>query len=536
MYNLTTPFALAQFISAGTSIIVTFICWKRRNVRGGKLLLLLFIAISEWTFCNGMEAAATLQEKKIFWSQLAYIGVQTSPVLLMLFALSYTGRKINFKVIEILLLFAIPILIIILAATNQVHGLLWVGFSPGPEGTNSLIYHHGPAFWLSMAYVFTMVTFATTFIIISAVNSQKIYRIQSYILLLTAVMPWVGTILYIFNINPFQGLDTVSISFVFTGILLMLGISKGKMMNYIPIAHELLFENIGNGIVVFDEDLRVMDINPAAERILAMSFKQLLGKSLYDHPKVSIGMLKYFSKDETSRFEMISPFNNQIWFNVSITPLRHKQNGFFGWVLYFEDITSRKETEKKMQEMNQELEHQLKEIRELEDQLREQANRDSLTGVYNRGYLDETLKREVARAARYHYPLSVIMLDIDHFKMINDTYGHKVGDDVIVALGKLLERETREEDCVSRYGGDEFVLIMPEMSRKDAFERAEFWREECKGLKVRKSKQIIRFTVSAGIASYPENGTNNESLLSTADQALYKAKQLGRDRTSLASD
>ena len=535
MYDITTPYAIAQFATAGVSTVVAIVCWKRRSVRGGWLLFLLFAAISEWTLCNGFEAAATSQEKKIFWSQLAYVGAQTSPVLLMLFSLSYTGRTQRFRPITIALLFAIPVLVIILAATNQSHGLVWISFTPGSPGTNSLVYHHGPAFWLGAAYIFTMVIFATTFIIISAVRTQKIYRFQNIILVLASIVPWAGTIIYLFNLGP-SGLDTVSISFLFTGVLLMIGISRGKIMNYIPIAHELLFENIKNGIIVFDEDLRIVDLNPAAEELISKKFDQIAGKSLYDYPKISTNFMEYIKKDESSRIEITSPFNDQVWFSVNIAPLNHKEKNFLGWVLFFEDITVRKETERKLHQLNRKLERQLKEIRELEDQLRELANHDSLTGVYNRGYLEETLSREIARAGRKKYSLSVIMLDIDNFKIINDTYGHKTGDEVIVALGKMLQRVTREADCVSRFGGDEFVLLMPEMSKENAFHRAEVWREECKSLKLRKLKKVIQFTISVGIAAFPVNGSTNETLLAEADQALYHAKHSGRDCTCLAGD
>ena len=133
---------------------------------------------------------------------------------------------------------------ILLAFTNEAHGLIWVAFSPGPEGTNSLIYYHGPAFWLAVAYVFIMVSLGTATLILSAVRSQKIYQDQSRFVLLASILPWIGFLIYILNLNPFPGLDTVSVSFLFTGLVLLWGMFKGHLMDIVPIAHELINENV----------------------------------------------------------------------------------------------------------------------------------------------------------------------------------------------------------------------------------------------------------------------------------------------------
>jgi len=164
------------------------------------------------------------------------------------------------------------------------------------------------------------------------------------------------------------------------------------------------------------------------------------------------------------------------------------------------------------------------------------GNRQSgiMTGVFNRGYLEETLARELAHADRKGYALSVIMLDVDHFKKVNDTFGHKAGDEVIIALGKLLQDQTRDSDCVSRYGGDEFVLVMPEMTREHAYQRAELWRYGLKAMVFQQKKGIVHVTVSIGIATCPNNGKNVDVLLNAADQALYVAKRSGRDCTRVA--
>jgi diguanylate cyclase (GGDEF)-like protein len=127
----------------------------------------------------------------------------------------------------------------------------------------------------------------------------------------------------------------------------------------------------------------------------------------------------------------------------------------------------------------------LTEIRELHLRLQEQAIRDPLTGLYNRRYLDETLERELSRAKREGYPLSLTMIDLDHFKLVNDTYGHPAGDEVLIALSTLLQSQAREGDIPCRYGGEEFVLVLPRMSLEVASQRAEQWREAFGNMKTR---------------------------------------------------
>lgn len=528
-YELSA-YAIAQFITAFISLIVTIIMWNRRSSRGGLVLFLLFLAIFEWAFCAGMEAAAINQETKIFWSKIEYLGAHVSPVLYLIFSIQYSGKDRMLSVIKIGLFFVIPLLIIILAITNDQHGLIWIGFSPGPPGSNSLIYHHGPFFWIGIAYIFTIMSFATTTLILGAVQTQKIYRFQFYIITLAAIMPWIGMIVYIFDISPFPGLDTTCISFLFTGLLLMLGISRVKLFNYDPIAHELLFRNINDGVFVFDENFRLIDMNGAAEIQVSKKFHEIIGTDLRSISELQPIVEKMFKKDQNNRFEIVSPLDHLSWFNINISPLNERKR-FRGWVAISEDITRRKEIETQLQQLNKRLTRQLDENKELQVQLREQANRDSLTGVYNRGYMSDTLIREIARAERKNYPISLIMLDVDHFKIINDTFGHKTGDKVVIALGKMLEVESRKADCVSRFGGDEFILVMPEMNIENAYQRAEIWRNNFSKLNIPGIEKDFKITISIGIACFPADGSDADSLLDAADQALYLAKQSGRDCT-----
>ena len=172
----------------------------------------------------------------------------------------------------------------------------------------------------------------------------------------------------------------------------------------------------------------------------------------------------------------------------------------------------------------------------LQESLRQQSIRDPLTGLFNRRHMEASLDREFARATRLQAPLSIIMLDVDHFKRFNDTYGHAAGDVVLKALGALLNEHTRQEDIACRFGGEEFVIIMPGAGEEDATKRAESIRHQVE-TKVHLEfggKELPPFTISLGVSAWPQNQGPPQALLSHADTALYQAKNSGRNRVAVA--
>lgn len=177
----------------------------------------------------------------------------------------------------------------------------------------------------------------------------------------------------------------------------------------------------------------------------------------------------------------------------------------------------------------------LEAIKSLEAQLREQAMRDALTGLYNRRYLNDSLARELAHVQREGIPLSVIMLDIDHFKKINDTYGHKMGDIVLINLSDTIKRHVRGGDIPCRYGGEEFVILLPGASTEIAVRRAEAFRAMFEKQVITSGPLTIQATISLGVATFPIHGHNIEEVLNQADLALYAAKQAGRNQVKVAA-
>ena len=176
-----------------------------------------------------------------------------------------------------------------------------------------------------------------------------------------------------------------------------------------------------------------------------------------------------------------------------------------------------------------------REVQALQEKLREQSTRDALTGLYNRRYLEETLGRELILAQRNGHPVSVIMGDLDHFKAVNDHYGHLGGDEGLRAFGALLKRHARGSDIYCRYGGEEFLLVLPGMAEEHAVARAELLRGTIEAAPVGFGALTIAVTASFGVATFPRDGQSSDGLIAAADSALYAAKAAGRNRVNVHS-
>ncbi len=213
---------------------------------------------------------------------------------------------------------------------------------------------------------------------------------------------------------------------------------------------------------------------------------------------------------------------------LAVSPLRI--GSVWSFSAFLRDITERKRIETELRHANELLQNQLAEIEALQDELREQSIRDPLTGLFNRRYLDETLRRELSRARRENSPLSLALLDIDYFKPLNDSYGHDAGDVMLQSMAILLRTHTRSEDVVCRYGGEEFVVVLPATALENAQQRMEQLRCVLEQLRVPFNQVELHTTVSIGIAAFPVHGKTDMQILRAADMALYEAKGAGRNR------
>jgi diguanylate cyclase (GGDEF)-like protein/PAS domain S-box-containing protein len=173
-----------------------------------------------------------------------------------------------------------------------------------------------------------------------------------------------------------------------------------------------------------------------------------------------------------------------------------------------------------------------REVRRLQERLRDESTHDALTGLYNRRYMEEALEQALAEARLHGHPVSVIMSDLDHFKSINDRFGHLGGDEVLRAYGQALRVNGRGSDVSCRYGGEEFLLVLPTMAGDEAHQRAERIRATIGSQVIPFRDSVLSVTASFGVATFPHDGETSDDLLGAADRALYESKRRGRNRVT----
>lgn len=297
-------------------------------------------------------------------------------------------------------------------------------------------------------------------------------------------------------------------------------------------------EQSPSSIVITDTHGNIEYVNPRFSQITGYSLEEALGhnprilKSGKTPPELYRQLWETIMAGGEWRGELVNrKKNGEEYFEaVSISPITDSRGVVTHFVAVKEDITERKQVEEEIRQVNRQLQLQLDEIRLLQDELREQAIRDPLTGLYNRRYLDEVLEHEFARAQRDGTPISFVMIDIDHFKNLNDRFGHGAGDAILKKLAVQLLSQSRVADIICRYGGEEFLAVLPNIKAEAAQQVAERWRKLFLGSTLPLQYGEAMSTISCGIAEFPQHGETGDELITMADRAMYQAKALGRNQ------
>ena len=512
-------FIILAPIAAIISTLTAVYAWRRRLVPGAWMLSLGLLAITGWLISSTFELIVNTDQSTVFIAKLSYLFILSAPIFLLGFALEYTGKQKWLSYPRFMLFWIIPTITFVLVQTNVIHGLIWFKYSVVPVNQDLQILRissYGSWFWIQATYNYSLIITGAIVISNQYLQSNTLYRKQMGWLILGAVAPLIFNLIYILRLIPTLKKDFSPLAFSFAGLAFAIGIFRHRLLDIMPIARNTIIENMEEGVIVLDTEGRMIDFNPVARRLLFSSEQELtgIGVPLTDYfPTATPVLAKDDQKNRGFEFSIERNETKRL-FEGKLSSLRDFQDKCLGYLLILQDVTEQKTLYQEIERL---------------------AVTDALTDINNRRHLFALGEKEIARAKRYKHPISLLIIDIDLFKEINDTHGHIAGDQILKQLSFSLKNTLRSIDIIGRYGGDEFIVILPEASLNTAHLTA--LRLCCTIDNSTFSTEIgeIHFTLSIGLSSESDVTLNTDlyALLERADRALYLAKSRGRNQVAL---
>jgi diguanylate cyclase (GGDEF)-like protein len=499
-------FYAAVLIGSGVAdVVAAIVVWRRRGSPGRNSLCVAILATAAWSFAYALELSAATTSDRVLWGSLKYVGITLLPPAWLVFALQYTGR-IGRPSRRFLGALAIePLIVLALLAIPGTRHLIrfYPSGPPRPIPTASA----GALYWVHVVYSNALILTGSAILLVTVVRVSRLYWRQSITVLVAICLPLIGNAMEDFNAPPFQHLDPSPLAASVAAWVLVLGVLRYRLLDLRPVARTHVVETMRDAVLVADAHGHVVDLNPAALALLGRRAGELVGRpvaTLLSEFADPIG----FPDPGVYDVRFNAP-DRELAMELAVTPLHDARGATAGRVLVFRDVTER---------------------RELEGELRRLAYTDRLTGLPNRALLHDRLERAVAMAKRRDAPVAVLFLDLDRFKIINDSLGHEIGDKVLVAVAQRLRGCLRAEDTLARLGGDEFAILLPEIAdRRDTHLVTDKCLSALSGPEVIGGHELT-VNASIGVAVFPQDGADVQHLLRSADAAMYRAKARGGGR------
>jgi diguanylate cyclase (GGDEF)-like protein/PAS domain S-box-containing protein len=483
---------------------------KRRNYTGiAKYFILATAATTIYCFGYAFSLTSTTLDQMKFWNVIQYIGMPFAPPLGLLFVMEYLGVKITRK--RLLALLSIPVISLLLDATNDWHHLHYRAYEINPA-LGAPYSQIEVGIWFVVHGVFLFCCMLTAFILLVSRwrETAAMYRPQLIVLMCTQLIPMVTAFLYLIGATP-EGIDPVPMVVWLSSVMYLWSLRSSRVHTIMPIAKDTIFNSMNDGVIVLDESNRLIEYNRACKNMFAGLDGELLGKNVDQVWLHLFGQSFPFTMESiegTKELQLASRGSNHI-FQVRISSLQRAANRT-GLLLIFTDITA---------------------FKLLQEKLERQAYYDELTQIYNRRAFFEKSKHSFALAKQESSPFTIILFDIDYFKRVNDTYGHHVGDQMLVHVTEVCRTQLQEGMLFARYGGEEFVIALPNYTLSEGKALADQIRKRLENQPLVTATGVIPNTSSFGVAE--ATGETEETLyqlLHKADEALYSAKGNGRNQ------
>ncbi|MCK1990081.1 diguanylate cyclase [Lysinibacillus fusiformis] len=468
--------------------------------------------ITVYCFASAFCIIVTSLEAIKIWTTILYVGMATSAPLGLLFIMQYLGFQLSKK--KIIGILVIPAISIVLVATNDIHHLHYRVFEIDPV-LGAPYIHQEIGLWYIIHGIFTFSSMLVAFLLVLThwKETAKSYRPQLIALMCGQLIPIITAFVYLLGLTP-QGIDPVPMVLWASSLLYLWSVHSSRLFRVMPIAKDAIFHSINDGVIVLDESFRLIEFNQACNKMIPPLTRSMFGM---DFAKVWLEVtgqsipFTWESVVKTQEFELDLTDRT---YQVRISALQHVNHGS-GLLLIFTDMT---------------------EVKNLQKMLEKQAYYDELTQIYNRRAFFQQCNQAYVEAKGTSSSFTVVLMDIDHFKHVNDTYGHAVGDQVLVHVVKACQDELKHGELFARYGGEEFVLALRGYTLVEGEDLANKLCHSIELQPLKTTEGIITTTISCGVAE----GTNGEEtlyqLLNKADKALYSAKQAGRNRVHVYRD
>ncbi len=342
-------YTLLYALTVVISLMASVIAYQHRKVAGGLTLAILMLLTAWWCLGGLFETSSMAPSAKFFWSKIEYLGGVNVPVFFFLLTFQYTHPAVKFKLSWIVFLFIVPAFTLLAAITNDYHHFIWTGYSPGPAGSNQIIYEHGTWFWIGfMGYSYLMLLLSLVILINSLIQYRHTFRHQMIAVVIAAMLPWAGNILYLLGLNPLPGLDLTRIAFSGSGIILVYAIAKLRFLDLLPRARALLLETMPDGLLVLDSLRRIVDINPSARSIMGIDRNDnIIGKSTAEIDSVPAHVINdAIDGGVESKVYAFPPK----FIEINLTPLFNKKGEASGYCIAMHDITAIKHKESALQQ------------------------------------------------------------------------------------------------------------------------------------------------------------------------------------------
>lgn len=500
----------------------------------------VFAVLLLWTIAYILELAAGGLSDKLVWADVQFIAATILPVLwLLTMRIAAGAPALPRRLIAGIWVTALAIIALVYANPGRLFrdhpSLDTTGPIPFVAADYGALYYFA---WAPFAWGLLL---ASLFVLIrGARRGNVLVRARSRMLLVATLLPMVAGVLYMAGLLPWRNFNPAVASLSVAAAFCAVALLRYRMLELTPLARDTIIEQLMDGIIVSDAGGLLVDFNPAARAIFPEITPAALGSPLdtllagrqefsaarasarlateQDARRLASGDRRMGDDEDTMTLEVVDPAFPEgcdvRHFSMRVASVVRRNGRRVGEALVLHDVTSRVE---------------------LYRSVRRLATTDELTGLLARRRLLQLGDEEVARCRREARPLGVLVIDLDHFKLVNDLHGHAAGDQVLRAVATACAEQLRVFDRLGRYGGDEMCAFMPGLDADQALPVAERLRAVVSGLSVWCDDKLLRVTVSVGVAAVGARASSTVSgLIEAADGALYEAKRDGRNRVALA--